>query len=294
LKRNNFLKTLAFFPMAASAIKLKDMAGIADNPGNTAHMPVLFLGHGSPMNAIEENEFVRGFMEVGKTLPKPEAILCISAHWETKGTFVTAMEKPPTIHDFGGFPRELFEVQYPALGSPALAKEIQNLVDKTPVGLDDKWGLDHGAWSVLKHLYPKADVPVIEMSLDYFQGPQYHFELAAQLAPLREKGILIVGSGNMVHNLGLVAWDKFETDNFGYDWALEASESFKKNIMDGDFRQLIDYRNLGRAAQLAVPTPEHFLPLLYALALKKEKEPMALFNDKAVAGSLTMTSVKIG
>lgn len=280
--------------MAAAAIKLEDIAGIVDKPGNTAPMPVLFLGHGSPMNAIEENEFVRGFREVGKTLPKPKAILCISAHWETKGTFVTAMEKPPTIHDFGGFPRELFEVQYPAPGSPALAKETQNLVDKTPVGLDDKWGLDHGAWSVLKHLYPKADVPVIQLSLDYFKGPQYHFELAAQLAPLREKGILIVGSGNMVHNLGLVAWDKFGTDNFAYDWATEASESFKKNILGGDFRQLINYRSLGRAAQLAVPTPEHFLPLLYALALKKENEPIALFNDKAVAGSLTMTSVKIG
>ena len=171
---------------------------------STEKMPVLFLGHGSPMNAIEENEFVAGIRSIGGTIPKPMAILCVSAHWETRGTFVTAMEKPPTIHDFGGFPRALFEVQYPAPGSPELAKETKALISKTGVGLDESWGLDHGAWSVIKHLYPDADVPVIEMSLDYYQAPQYHYDLARELGSLREKGVLIIGSGNMVHNLGLL------------------------------------------------------------------------------------------
>jgi 4,5-DOPA dioxygenase extradiol len=261
---------------------------------STEKMPVLFLGHGSPMNAIEENEFVEGFRNISKNLPKPNAILCVSAHWETRGTFVTAMEKPATIHDFGGFPKALYEVQYPAPGSPELAKETKSLIKNTEVGLDDKWGLDHGAWSVIKHLYPKADVPVIEMSLDYYQTPQYHYDLVKELAPLRNKGVLIIGSGNMVHNLGMVAWDKFDADNYGFDWALEASDNMKKYILNGDHKQLINYRCHGKAFELAIPTPEHYLPLLYALALKEEDETVNLFNDKAVAGSLTMTSVKIG
>jgi len=257
-------------------------------------MPVLFLGHGSPMNAIEENEFVVGFRNIGKSIPMPDAILCVSAHWETRGTFVTAMEQPKTIHDFGGFPKALYEVQYPALGSTELADEIKGLITTTSVGLDYKWGLDHGAWSVIKHLYPDANVPVIEMSLDYYQTPQYHYDLMKELIPLRKKGVLIIGSGNMVHNLGLVAWDKFNADNYAFDWAIEASEKMKKYILNGDHDKLINYRRHGRAFELAIPTPEHFLPLLYALALKEENENVLLFNDKAVAGSLTMTSVKIG
>jgi len=260
---------------------------------NTEKMPVLFLGHGSPMNAIEENEFVAGWRNIGKTLPKPSAILCISAHWETRGTYVTAMEKPMTIHDFGGFPKALYNVQYPAPGSPELAKETQEIVHKTEVGLDEKWGLDHGAWSVIKQLYPKADVPVIEMSLDYFQTPQYHYDLAKELAPLREKGVLIIGSGNMVHNLRIVAWDKLNAGEYGYDWALEANDKMKTYILDGNHKELINYKSQGQAFDLAIPTPEHFLPLLYALALKEEIERITFYNDKAVAGSLTMTSVKI-
>lgn len=262
--------------------------------GNTAKMPVLFLGHGSPMNAIEENEFVEGFRNIGKSIPKPEAILCVSAHWETRGTFVTAMDKPETIHDFGGFPKALYEVQYPAPGSPELADEIKSLITVHKVESDYKWGLDHGAWSVIKHLYPEADVPVIQLSLDYYQGPRYHYDLMSELTSLRKKGVLIIGSGNMVHNLRLVAWDKFNADNFAFDWALEASEKMKKSILDGDHEELINYRSHGRAFDLAIPTPEHFLPLLYALALKEEKDEVLLFNDKAIAGSITMTSVKIG
>ncbi|MBK7426526.1 MAG: 4,5-DOPA dioxygenase extradiol [Saprospiraceae bacterium] len=257
-------------------------------------MPVLFLGHGSPMNAIEENEFVSGFRNIAKSIPKPNAILCVSAHWETKGTFVTAMENPSTIHDFGGFPKELFDVQYPAPGSPELAKATKKLIKNTDVSLDDKWGLDHGAWSVIKHLYPNADVPVIQLSLDYSQSPQYHYELAQQIKSLREKGVLVIGSGNMVHNLRMVAWDKLNAPGYGFDWAIEASEKMKKFILDGDHKQLINFRSQGIAFDLAIPTPEHYLPLLYSLALKEEGEQVSLFNDKPVAGSLTMTSVKIG
>jgi len=274
-------------------MKSNALNSLSGSLSSTELMPVLFLGHGSPMNAIEENEFVAGFRHVGATLPKPKAILCVSAHWETRGTFVTAMEKPMTIHDFGGFPQQLFDVQYPAPGSPELAGETQKVVTKTEVGLDQKWGLDHGCWSVVKHLYPKADVPIIQMSLDYYQTPRYHYDLAKELASLRKKGVLIIGSGNLVHNLGRVAWDKMNEAGFGFDWAIEANEKMKKYILNGDHQKLIDYKSEGRAFDLAIPTPEHFLPLLYILALKNEHETVSLFNDKPVAGSLSMTSVKI-
>ncbi len=293
MDRKKLLQTLALFPLAGIAMKLKDLNHITEPFGNTDLMPVLFLGHGSPMNAIEENEFVAGFRNIGKTIPKPNAVLCISAHWETKGTFVTAMEHPKTIHDFGGFPKALFDVQYPAPGNPALAAETKALIKKTTVGLDNTWGLDHGAWTVIKHLYPNADVPVIQLSLDYYQTPQYHYELAKELASLRKKGVLIIGSGNMVHNLGLVAWDKLNAPEYGYDWALEARAKMNKYILDNNHKELINFRSQGKAFDLAIPTPEHYLPLLYALALKEEKEKVSLFNDKALAGSLTMTSVKI-
>ncbi len=292
MERKQFLTTLAALPLAGTAMKLNELYKITTPYNNTDKMPVLFVGHGNPMNAIEENEFVAGFRKMGQEIQRPNAILCVSAHWETRGTFVTAMEKPPTIHDFGGFPPALFEVQYPAPGSPELAKETQSLIKKTPVGLDNNWGLDHGAWSVIKHFYPKADIPVIQMSLDYKQSPQNHYNLAKELASLRDKGVLIIGSGNMVHNLRLMAWDKMHT-NYGFDWALEASEKMKKFILSGDHRQLINYSSQGKAFSLAIPTPEHFLPLLYALALKEENEKVSLFNDKAVGGSFTMTSLKI-
>jgi len=274
-------------------MKLNYLHKVSDSLEKSDEMPVLFLGHGSPMNAIEENEFVRGFRQVGTSIPKPSAIICISAHWETKGTYVTAMDHPKTIHDFGGFPKELFEVEYPAPGDPGLARETKELVKKTQVGLDEKWGLDHGAWSVIKHLYPKADVPVIQMSIDYTQPAQYHYDLAKELSSLRKKGVLIIGSGNMVHNLGMLAWDRLQDSEYGYDWALEASTKMKQYILNGDFKPLINFRNQGRAFDLAIPTPEHYLPLIYALGLKGEKEKISLFNDKALAGSLTMTSLKI-
>jgi 4,5-DOPA dioxygenase extradiol len=273
-------------------MKLNELNKITEPFNNTKKMPVLFLGHGSPMNAIEENEFVQGFRNIGKEITKPNAILCVSAHWETRGTFVTAMEKPITIHDFGGFPQELFEVQYPAPGSPELAKETKALIKKTEVGLDDKWGLDHGAWSVIKHMYPDADTPVIQLSLDYYQTPQYHYELAQELKSLREKGVLIVGSGNMVHNLRMVEWRKLNAI-YGFDWALEANEKMKKFIVNDDHKSLINYSRHGKPFQLSIPTPEHYLPLLYALALKDKNDNVSLFNDKPVGGSISMTSVKI-
>ena len=293
MDRKTFLKSLAVLPLTAAAMKLDVLNKLTEPMSKTAKMPVLFLGHGSPMNAIEENEFVTGFRNIAKGIPKPNAILCVSAHWETKGTFVTAMQNPPTIHDFGGFPKELFAVQYPAPGSPDLAKETKTLITKTEIILDDKWGLDHGAWSVIKHLYPNADIPVIQMSIDYCQSPQYHYELAQQIKSLREKGVLIIGSGNMVHNLGMVEWKRLN-ETFGYDWAIEANEKMKKFILSSDHKQLINFRSQGKAFDLAIPTPEHYLPLLYSLALKDDKDDVSLFNDKAVAGSLTMTSVKIG
>ncbi|GAA3561492.1 4,5-DOPA dioxygenase extradiol [Snuella lapsa] len=266
---------------------------LSDFLEHTSKMPALFLGHGSPMNAIEENEFVEGFRNVSKSIPKPKAIVCISAHWETKGTHVTAMENPRTIHDFGGFPRALFEVQYPAPGSPELAKQTKQLIKKTTVGLDTHWGLDHGAWSVIKHLYPEADVPVIQLSLDRTKPAQYHFELAKELSILRKKGLLIVGSGNTVHNLGLVAWHKLSGTPFAFDWAIEANEKMKDFILKEDFNSLIDYKAQGKAFELAIPTPEHYLPLLYTLALKENQDEITLFNDQPVGGSLSMTSVKL-
>jgi len=293
MNRKKFLQSLALLPLTGAAMKLNELNKITAPFNSTAQMPVLFLGHGSPMNAIEENEFVTGFRNIGKEITKPNAIICISAHWETKGTFVTAMQKPPTIHDFGGFPQALFDVQYPAPGDPELAKETKSLITKTTVGLDDKWGLDHGAWSVIKHLYPNADVPVIQLSLDYSQPPQYHYDLAKQLASLRKMGVLIIGSGNLVHNLRMVAWDKLNAGEYGYDWALEAKAKMNQFILSNDHQQLINYKSQGKAFDLAIPTPEHYLPLLYTLALKETDEKVSLFNDKALAGSLSMTSLKI-
>ncbi|MCC6396210.1 MAG: 4,5-DOPA dioxygenase extradiol [Bacteroidetes bacterium] len=274
-------------------MNLRDLDTIGTPAGAVPTMPVLFLGHGSPMNAIEENEFVDGWRSVAQTLPRPAAILCISAHWETRGTHVTAMARPRTIHDFGGFPKELYAVQYPAPGDPDLARETQRAVTRTTVGLDTAWGLDHGCWSVVKHLYPAADVPVLQLSLDYTQSPQYHYELARELAPLRMRGVLILGSGNMVHNLGLAAWEKMDAPEFGFDWALEASARMKHFILSHEHQQLVRYASQGREFSLAIPTPEHYLPLLYALALQEETDELSLFNDKAVMGSLTMTSLKI-
>jgi 4,5-DOPA dioxygenase extradiol len=290
VNRKDFLQLIALLPFASSAMNINSLQQYASQLPNTPVMPVLFLGHGSPMNAIEKNEFSMGWINIVKNIPKPAAILCVSAHWETKGTFVTAAEMPATIHDFGGFPKELFAVQYPAPGSITLANATKEMVTAIEVGLDQKWGLDHGSWSLLKHLYPKADVPVVQLSLDYTKPPQYHYDLAKQLSALRRKGILIIGSGNMVHNLRMLNWQQPET---GFDWAVEVNEKLKGFIANANHSAIINYKNLGKAFELAVPTPEHFLPLLYTLALQEKNETASVFNDKAVMGSITMTSVKI-
>ena len=275
-------------------MKLAELKNMSDSLGSTGKMPVLFLGHGSPMNAIEENEFVEGFRRTAQSFEKPAVVLCISAHWETRGTCITAMEHPPTIHDFGGFPDALYHVQYPAPGHPILAHELKSTIQAAEVTMDYKWGLDHGAWSVIKHMYPEADVPVLEMSLDYTKPPAWHYELGKELWQLRTKGVLIVGSGNMVHNLRRIAWDKLNGEEYGFNWAMEAKTKMKKFILERNYKALINYHLQGAAFQLSIPTPEHYLPLLYALALEEDNEEINFFNDKAVAGSLTMTSLKIG
>ena len=272
---------------------LNDIHTYSQHLSSSDRMPVLFLGHGSPMNAIEENEFVKGFREIAKTLPQPKAILCVSAHWYTRGSKVTAMQNPPTIHDFGGFPRELFEVQYPAPGDPELAGQTKDLLHPTLVELDEKWGLDHGAWSVIKHLYPDANVPVIQVSIDYTKPMAWHYRLASQLVTLREKGILIIGSGNIVHNLRMVDFANFNRDNYGYDWAIEARALINGWIMSGDYQSLLQDQPENKALQLAIPTPEHYLPLIYSLGLQQKGEGVSIFNDKLLAGSLSMTSLKI-
>ena len=257
-------------------------------------MPVLFVGHGSPMNGIEDNEFSERWVQMAKEIPTPAAVLVISAHWFSKGTRITAMDFPKTIHDFGGFPQALFDVQYSAPGNPVLAKEAASLLHSAHVELDHDWGLDHGAWTVVRRMYPEAEIPVLQLSIDYTKGPQYHYDLAKELYGLRKKGVLIIGSGNMAHNLRMVSWEKMNTPGYGFDWALKMNDTFKQLITDGDYKPLIHYESLGAEARLAIPTPEHYLPLLYSLGLKGSKDNISFFNDKAVAGSLTMTSVKIG
>jgi len=294
MQRKTFVKILGVSTLAVSMGSLSHLQQLSDALPSSERMPVLFLGHGSPMNAIEENEFVKGFRNVAVKLPKPKAILCISAHWYTRGTKVTAMEMPRTIHDFGGFPQALFNVQYPAKGSPTLAKETADILKPLEVELDEKWGLDHGAWTVIKHLYPNADVPVIQMSIDYTKSPTYHFELAAKLNELRDKGIMIIGSGNIVHNLGLADFANLNKDNYGYDWAIEVRSKVNNWLGDGNFKSIVEYDKKGKAFQLAIPTPEHYLPLIYTLGLKSKKDDLSMFNDKMLAGSLSMTSVRIG
>ena len=256
-------------------------------------MPVLFIGHGSPMNGIEDNEFSQRWVQMAKEIPVPKAVLVVSAHWFTKGTHITAMDFPETIHDFGGFPQELFDVQYPAPGNPELAKETASLIHTVDVGLAHDWGLDHGTWTVVRHMYPKANIPVLQLSIDYTKPPQYHYDLAKEIYALRKKGVLIIGSGNMVHNLRMVSWQNINKPGYGFDWALKMNDTFKELISSGTHDRLIKYESLGREALLSIPTPEHYLPLLYTLALQGNQDKVSFFNDKAVAGSLTMTSVKI-
>jgi len=291
MNRSIFVQSMGILALTPMAMKLKELKKITDAFEETTLLPVLFAGHGNPMNAILDNSFTKGWANSVKDLQTPKAILCISAHWETKGTFVTAMEKPKTIHDFYGFPKALFDLQYPSPGSPDYAKEVTEVVKKTTVKLDYDWGLDHGTWSVLVKMYPKADIPVFQMSLDYSQSAQYHYDLAKELSGLRKKGVLIVGSGNIVHNLRMADLsDKAQP----YDWAIEFDATAKKLIDSGDHQKLIDYKKLGNSALLSIPSPEHYLPLLYVLALKEKDEKVSYFNEEIAFRSGSMRSVKIG
>jgi 4,5-DOPA dioxygenase extradiol len=252
-------------------------------------MPVLFIGHGSPMNAIEDNEFSRAWREAAAKISRPKAILCISAHWETKRPFVTGMQQPRTIHDFYGFPRPLFEKQYPAPGSPELAQRVTGLASDSQVQRDTSWGLDHGTWSVLCQMYPEADIPVVQLSLDRNLDAAGHYALSQQFKPLRREGVLIIGSGNIVHNLRLMVWE-----DTAFDWAIEYDEKVRQWIVDEDHTSIIHYEKNGKPALLSVNSAEHYLPLLYILGLRQPHEPASFFAEKLWGGSLSMRCVRIG
>jgi len=254
-------------------------------------MPALFFGHGSPMNTLEHNRYTEAWRRLGQSMPKPKAILAISAHWYTRSTAVTAMDWPRSIHDFGGFPQELFEVQYPAPGDPALAARVRELLAPIDVQLDKSWGLDHGTWSVLVHAFPHADVPAVQLSIDGTKPPSFHYELAQKLAPLRNKGVLIVGSGNVVHNLGRIQWTK---DAKPYDWAVRFNDEVRSYLAAREHGLLIDYATLGEDARLSVPTPDHYLPLLYVIAQQGENETISLPIDGIEFGSIGMLTAVVG
>ena len=252
-------------------------------------MPVAFFGHGSPMNTLDRNRYTEAWRKVGDSIPTPKAIVCVSAHWYTEGTAVTAMSRPRTIHDFYGFPQALFDVQYPAPGQPEIARRVRDLLAPVDVALDDSWGLDHGTWSVLKHAYPKADIPVIQLSIDGTQPPQFHYDIARRLAPLRDEGILVTGSGNVVHNLRLM-----RPGAQAFDWAVRFNESIREALAARDHATLIDFEKLGADARLSVPTPEHYLPLLYVAGLQREDESMTFPVDGYDLGSVSMLTAVAG
>jgi 4,5-DOPA dioxygenase extradiol len=255
-------------------------------------MPAVFFGHGNPMNALQQNDWTNSWATLGKSIPRPRAIVCVSAHWYLPATLVTAMGQPRTIHDFGGFPRELYQVQYRAPGAPELALRLQELLAPPAVELDHSWGLDHGTWSVLVHVYPEADIPVIQLSIDETQPGAFHFELGQRLTSLRDDDVLIVGSGNVVHNLHTYAWGRHTPEP--YDWAVRFEEAAKQLMLAGEFAPLIDHESLGRDAVLSIPTPDHYLPLLYVLGTKREDDEISFPVQGVDGGSVSMLTVQIG
>jgi 4,5-DOPA dioxygenase extradiol len=258
----------------------------------TTRMPAIFFGHGNPMNALDNNSYTEGWRRIGRDLPKPKAILSISAHWFVPKLAVTATPAPRTIHDFGGFPQELHEVQYPAPGHPELAREIQDLLAPFPVSLDESWGLDHGTWSVLRHVYPDADVPVVQLSIDETRPASFHFEIGRKLAPLRDQAILIMGSGNLVHNLHAYGWGRQIPDP--YDWVIRFETAARQMITAGDYESLVNYERLGADALLSIPTPDHYFPLLYVLGSRQEGEAVTFPVQGIDGGSISMLTVKAG
>jgi 4,5-DOPA dioxygenase extradiol len=288
MERKDFLKALALLPLAGSAMKINELNNLTKTFGASDKMPVIFVGHGSPMNAITDNAYSRSWAEIGRRLSPPNAILCVSAHWLTNGTAVTMSNPQKTIHDFGGFPDELFKVEYPAPGSPMYAEMAIETVSSIKLHKDYDWGLDHGAWSVLKNMYPSASIPVFQMSIDYDKSPQYHFNLAKELSTLRNRGVLIIASGNVVHNLSLLSW---ADPSKKFDWAIEFDELVKKSIEENNPSQLIEYQKLGKLANLAHPTNDHYLPLMYAIGLRDKKDDFEFFNASIDMGSISMRSV---
>jgi 4,5-DOPA dioxygenase extradiol len=288
MNRKDFIKVGMLAPFAAMNIKDFEEE-VLGTDADGVKMPVLFVGHGNPMNAIMPNAYNKKWKEIGDKLPKPKAILCISAHWQTRGTQVTFMQKPKTIHDFGGFPKSLFDVEYPAPGSPFYAQKAIDAMQGVHVSKDMDWGLDHGCWSVLKPMFPDANIPTFQLSLDYLSTPEQHFKLGAKLNSLRQKGVLIIGSGNIVHNLG-----RMNPENVPADWAVEFDNLAKEKILDGNFAPLVGYKGLGAIATLSIPTNEHYLPLLYTLALKDKQDTVEFFNESIDLGSVSMRSLYIG
>jgi len=258
----------------------------------TDRLPAILFGHGNPLNALVRNDYTESWAAIGASLPRPKAVLCVSAHWYLPGTAVTAMPQPRTIHDFGGFPKELYEVEYPAAGSPELAQRVGKLLAPLPVEMDQSWGLDHGTWSVLCHVFPQADIPVVQLSIDETKPPDFHYELAKRLKPLRDEGVLVIGSGNLVHNLHTYAWGRHEVEPF--DWAVRFEKQAKEFLLRGEHDSLVNYEALGRDALLAAPTPEHYLPLLYIMGLGYEDEPVTFPIEGFDGGSISMLTVRFG
>ena len=255
-------------------------------------MPAVFFGHGNPMNALARNEYTQGWAAIGAEIPRPRAVLCVSAHWYLPGVAVTVNPQPRTIHDFGGFPRELYEVKYPAPGDAVLASRVRDLLSPLPVQLDERWGLDHGTWSVLCHVYPEADVPVIQLSIDETQPAEFHYELGKRLNILRDEGVLIIGSGNLVHNLHTYAWGRHKVEPF--DWAVRFESQARESLLAGDHAPLINYEKLGSDAMLSAPTPDHYLPLLYVIAQQREGDEVTFPVEGFDGGSISMLAVRIG
>lgn len=288
MKRRNFLQIAAAVPVTAM-MNLHDLSAMAGGFESTERMPVFFIGHGNPMHAVWDNPFTRSLAAMGKGLVHvPKVILVVSAHWLTRGTYVSTVAQPETIYDFGGFPDELYRVQYPAPGAPAYAREVKRLVPE--VKEDSSWGLDHGAWTVLKHMFPGADIPVFQMSIDYYQSMQHHYDVAARLRELRHKGVLVVGSGNIVHNLRMWAAKR---DEAPYDWAVEFDDWIKQRVVERDFQSVVNYQKSGGAASLSVPTVDHYVPLLYSLGMTDKSEEIS-FPYEEVTSAISMRCIRIG
>ena len=286
MKRGDFLKLITWSPLIFSGMKIKELEQISDKFSNSPKMPVIFIGHGHPMNAIFDNSFTRKLSTIASEIQRPNAIMVISAHWETRGTYVSVNPFPKTIYDFGGFDDRLFQIKYEPKGSPELANELIEIANPYRIIPDEQMGLDHGTWTVLRHMYPKADIPVFQLSIDFTRGPEYHYELAGALKKMREKGVLIVGSGNIVHNLGNLDWRNIDAKPF--DWAVEFDELVKQKLNQSDFKSLVNYQQFGKLSQMAIPSNDHYLPMIYTLGLADKGEQVKYLFEGIQYGSISM------